>query len=266
MGTKTSTWVGGTVVVAVVMAVLAWFVQIGPTLDQASIASKAAEDAESHNQVLRTQLTKLKQEATKLDTYKAEVAALRKQVPEDAQLAEFFDQIDRYAAKAKVAIAGVTASPATAVVPPEQPKSAATEDASSDDAEPSPSPSPSAGTGGTKAPKSTDPLAAQIPGFVAVPVDVSVLGSFEEVQDFVKELQNGARPFLVIGLKAAGEEPDPDPGKGLRAPQEGDLTITVSGYVYTYVDPTAASTPADDEPQDEPKLPRWNSGKKPFTR
>ncbi|WP_019137114.1 hypothetical protein [Cellulomonas massiliensis] len=260
MGSKATTWVGGAVFVALVLAVLAWFVQIGPTLDQASVAAKAADDAEAHNVVLTRQLTELKKQSLKLDVFKADLRDLQRQVPADAQLSQFLRQVDGFAEDADVFVRAVNASPATAVVPAELPEAPA--DAPAGDAsEPSPSPSPSAEGATPTAPKSTDPADAQIPGFVAVPVDITVHGSFEQVKSFVKLVQNGPRPFLLIGMKAEGLLPTTQTGEGERPIKEGDLEMTVSGYVYTYVDTTAAD---DEDEAPEPTVPRWNGNGTPF--
>lgn len=261
MNTKTSTWVGGTVVVALVLAVLAWFVQISPTLTQASTAAQAAQDAEARNEQLTRQIANLKKQADNLDTYRAERDSLQTKVPTTDEQSAFVRDIHAYAERSNVGVRTIVAAPATAVVPPDPadiPASAQPTPAPTASAAPSPSPSAPAPAPGTAAGSTTttDPLLAQIPGFVALPMDITVVGSYADVMHFVTYLREGKRPFLVSAFTGGGKDASTDPAD--LPVDDGDLELTISGYAYSYVDPTA-TVPADPAEGDaKPELPKWN--------
>ncbi|WP_456788505.1 hypothetical protein [Cellulomonas sp. P5_C5] len=252
MGGKTSTWIGGAVVVAVLIMVGGWFVAISPTLDSASVATADAESAEARNDQLRLQLATLKKQFEHLDEYKAELAAAQVEIPTEADLTGYTRQIDALGLAAGLTVVSVVPGVPTDVAPvltqPEPVVVDPAETTEGGEAEATPAPAdgevvePAAPTG-----------PAPIEGFVAVPVDITVLGGVANATTFLSSLQaQGQRLFLVTALRGTGQG-DAEASGGRPATKVGDVELTISGYIYV-LKPTAASAPTGTGHQADPAL------------
>ncbi|WP_034647863.1 hypothetical protein [Cellulomonas sp. HZM] len=277
MESKKTTWVAGTVLVGVVIAALAWFVLITPLRDQTATASADADAAEQHNVKLAAQLAVLKQQTAHLPEYKKQRDALRVTLPAQADLTDYLRSLDAIAEDAGVTITDTTANPPTDVVvatpaPTATPTAAASDSKDSDGAKSDADKSREQSDEATKATtsaassgsKNAGPVEVQIPGFVAMPFDITVVGNPKDVDTFVAKLQQGdPRPFLVIAMTGTGQQQEEATG-GHPATKDGDLEMTVSGYVYVLKD---AATAVDDAKSDDGSgsLPKWNGSGTPWT-
>src|SRR5665647_580086 len=86
--TRSAGWIGGTVVLILLIFVATWFLVAGPRFEAASTTLADAADVRARNVVLETQNAKLREDFAKLDDYKAELATLQTQIPTDAQLVD----------------------------------------------------------------------------------------------------------------------------------------------------------------------------------
>lgn len=275
MDAKKSTWVGGTVVLSVVLVALAWFVLITPLKTSTSQASSDADDAEARNSKLSSQLVVLKAQATHLEEYQAQLAALQTVLPTTAGLSDYLRSVNKLAEDRDVVLTAVTANTPVDVVVAADPAALVAPD-------PATTAEPAAGTDSAKDGDSTkdaesaadapdagvQPLAqVQIPGFVAIPFDITALGGARDVNRFVDDLQKGSpRPFLVTAMTGTGQA-DEDAAEGRPATHEGDLELTVSGYIYVLQDqaPVQPVTEPTAEPQAPAALPQWPTSGDPFT-
>jgi len=259
MGVKTSTWVLGAAFLAVVVLAGSWFLAISPTLATAQETRAEAQSVEDRNDLLRFDLATLKKQYENLDESKAEMATLRVQIPTAAELADYAREIAGLAEARGATITTVTvgtpldvvpAAPTAAPVPVvEAPaEGAATESEPTDGVA-----TDGAATDGAVPAQAVG--AAPIEGFVAVPIDITALGTTANVMAFLDDLQqSSARLFLVTALNGTGQAVTEASG-GRPATALGDLELRITGYIYVLKDTTATTTPeggADAAPEPLP--------------
>ncbi|QGQ19370.1 hypothetical protein GC089_09165 [Cellulomonas sp. JZ18] len=261
MNTKSTPWVGGTIVLSVLVAALAWFLAISPTLASAATARTETAAAEDRNAQLQAQLDRLVQQAAQLDATKADLAAIGRQIPGDAQMAEYTRTLQAAAEATGVTIVGLDASTPEGIAPAAP--------AEAPVAEAAPAEAPAEGTEGGEAPAdgAADPAAAPAPagpapveGMAGVQLKITVVGPVPNALAFVEQLQTGTeRLFLVTqysgkGLQAAAPE------NGRPAINQGDVELLLTGYVYALA-PLDGATPA--EPTEETPLAPLPAGTDP---
>lgn len=256
MNSKSSAWVGGTVVVSVLVLVVAWFVAISPTLASASTARSDTEAAEMRNAQLQIQLAELEEQFAKLDASKAELAGLQKQIPDAAQLAEYIRTLQSHAETSGVTVVQLDVAEPEAVVPAEAPAEAPTTE------EPAEGEAPAEGEeseeaaegeapadGTAEAPVATGP--APVEGFAGYQIQVTVVGTAINGIAFMEKMQTvGDRLFLATEFDAKGLPAEA--AKGMRpATAEGDMELKLTGYVWVLpaLDAgTAPAVPAEEVP------------------
>ncbi|WP_449385191.1 type 4a pilus biogenesis protein PilO [Cellulomonas soli] len=258
-GAKKTTWIGGTVVVGLLIVVAAWFLAISPALTSADEVRAQAEQARQQNELLELKLVQLKADFEKLPEYKAELAGLQTQIPSDAAMAEYFRQVDQIATAHSVTVTALTPSTPTAVT-----LAASTAPAPTETTEPTETGDGSTDATGTATSTDTAGAAGAVPtGFVAIPLSLTVLGTYDDTVAFLNDLQNATpRLFLVSGLTGTSQkEAEASGGKPATGP--GDQELVVTGYVYVLPDALgmAATPDADAAP---PALPGAVAGKNPL--
>jgi hypothetical protein len=160
---------------------------------------------------------------------KAELAELTTSVPSSANMSSFYGAVDGVAARAGVKVSAITTSDAVAYTAPVAASTAAgTEDSSAsatDEATDEAMPEPTAASTGAATVPVTDP-AISAANFSAIPVSVSVDGSFDQALSFVGGMQDGARLFLVTTVSSSISQDSTDPAAAAAT------TWTFGGYVY----------------------------------
>ena len=234
--TRSAGWIGGTVVLILLIFVATWFLVAGPRFEAASTTLADAADVRARNVVLETQNAKLREDFAKLDDSKAELATLQTQIPTDAQLSNYLRTVDELATAAGVFVLEVNPgtpqivtipTPVVTVAPAAEPTTEAT---------------PAAPSDGTAEPAAADPaVPEQIDGFVAVPLVLKVVGPYANVSAFLLQLQTGpARLFLTVVLEGTSQDVQAATG-GVPDIAAGDLELTITGFTYVLVDPQSAA-------------------------
>ncbi|MDT0164773.1 hypothetical protein Q9R32_04295 [Actinotalea sp. AC32] len=266
-GPKATGWVLGTVALVAAMGAGSWFLGIGPVLDEAGQAQAQAESVEQANDLQRIKIDRLTKQFEELPAMRAELASLQVQVPTDALLSAYLRDLERIAAERSVTITAFQ-SEVGAALPAVSPVTPV-----------APAPAPGAGSDGTapaesgtaaEAPASEPAPAAEPvpipapPGFVAIPVGFSALGSYENVVAFLEAAQTGtSRLFLVTSFVGQAQDEAPE-GTGRPATVPGDLEMAITGFVYVLQDTTTPVTaPAEEAPAPAP-LPGAVPGKNPL--
>lgn len=284
--TKLQRWIIGTVVMSVLLVVATWFLVVTPRLTQAEETRGLTEDALARQDQLRVQLARLEADFEHIDEYRAELAALRVQIPADDQLSEIVRQADALAQQNGVTVLGIMTEPpksfretlstsgaaAPAPTPATDPATggAVTGDAPDPAASAPAAPEPEAATDPTGTdPTGADPAAADpaagaavvpptVEDLVAIPVTFTVQGSYAGAVGFLNGLQEGiSRVFLVGGFTSVSMVEAPAAG-GRPAANLGDVELTITGLFYAYPPSTpVVVTPgeADDEGDSEPTAP-----------
>ncbi|MBO9046283.1 hypothetical protein JG550_003330 [Curtobacterium flaccumfaciens pv. flaccumfaciens] len=213
------------VVAMVVVALAGFFLGVQPHLAQAASDRTDQVSVDATNRTTAAELARLKDRAKSLPAMKAELAELTTSVPSSANMSSFYGAVDGVAARAGVKVSAITTSDALAYTAPAAASTAAgTEDSSAsatDEATPEPT---AASTGAATAPV-TDP-AISAANFSAIPVSVSVDGSFDQALSFVGGMQDGARLFLVTTVSSSISQDSTDPAAAAAT------TWTFGGYVY----------------------------------
>lgn len=239
---KSSSWIAGIGLLCIAVFAAGWFLLVSPKLADAQANRDQTASTEMRNVILAKRVDTLREQFEDLDRYKAELAALRVQLPEDVQQSELLREYAEIAAASNVVITGYGFSEAVTVTPPEPA------------AEPAPSPSPSASPSPSPSPTEAtsvpaDPAATTgppvIPGFHAIPLTVTVSGTYADVQAFVGRLQTEApRLVLVSTVGIIGEEEN----VGLDPAAPRTVALTATGFAYV-LEPEATMTDGTPTPQ-----------------
>ncbi len=266
MAVKKGTWIGGAALASVAIAAGAWFLAISPQIGEAADLRAQTDEVESQNAVLEKKLIDLEAESAKLPQYRADLEAIRIQVPTTAELSEYLRQIATLAAARGVTVTSVTPGLAQAFVPAVAPTAAPepTETASTTDDE-------SASSDETAAP--TPPAGPYVPdGFAAIPLSVTVLGTYDNTLAFLSDLQTvSPRLFLVSGLTGTAQK-EAEASSGRPETAVGDQELLVNGFLFVLPDTLSALLPtpeptdpsATPTPTPTPALPAPVPGKNPL--
>lgn len=217
------------VVAMVVVALAGFFLGVQPHLAQAASDRTDQVSVDATNRTTAAELARLKDRAKSLPAMKAKLAELTTSVPSSANMSSFYGAVDGVAARAGVKVSAITTSDAVAYTAPVAASTAAgTEDSSAsatDEATDEATPEPTAASTGAATAPVTDP-AISAANFSAIPVSVSVDGSFDQALSFVGGMQDGARLFLVTTVSSSISQDSTDPAAAAAT------TWTFGGYVY----------------------------------
>ena len=215
---KTRAWIAGALVVSLLLAVAAWFLLISPKRAEAAESREMTVAAQSQNEQLRAEIEQLKQEFAKLPQYEAELAAIRRALPEQDQLNVLTRELEAQAGAANVQLFSV--APGTPTARTESADAAA-------------APAADGEAAGTEAGSSAN--------LVQIPVVVTVNGDFQKSEVFLRSLQqNISRDYLVTGLSI-----EPAQQEAGFTPTNGDVRVVITGYIFAYTETaSAAGAPA----------------------
>ncbi|HEY8717576.1 hypothetical protein [Pengzhenrongella sp.] len=242
-GAKKSTWIGGTVFAALAIMAAAWFLAIAPTFSTASQARDQASATRQQNDQLLVKMTTLKADFARLPEYQADLAAIRLQVPADAQLAAYIRQVTAVAKARSVTITAISAGTPVTFEPPvpvvvAAPAAAPT--STTGEASPAPATEPVATVPAPSAPVASGPAAPL--GFTTMPLSITVIGSYARTIAFLDDVQKSTpRLFLVAGL-AGTALTQSDANGGKPATSVGDQELTITGFAYVQPDPVGATS------------------------
>ena len=252
-GAKRSTWIGGTIFVALVIVAAAWFLAISPMFAAAAESRAQAESTRQENQLQELKITQLKADFAKLPEYKAELAAIRGQLPADAELSAYLRQLNEIAAARSVVITSIAPAAPVAFVPAIPVVVA-----------PAPVAADTTTTTTTAADAAaTTPAAPSGPvvpaGFAAIPFTLTVVGTYDNTLAFLADVQSAtSRLVLVSGLAGTAQDESEASG-GRPATAVGDQELVLTGFAYVLPDPAAAPAPVDTS-----TLPGAVGGKNPL--
>lgn len=257
MAGKSSAWVGGAAIGAVVIAAGAWFGAIQPTMVSAADQRQEAADQRDHNDMLDMQLTTLKAQYEHLDEYKAQLADIRVKVPTTGDLAQLTLEVKAAAESAGVTVTNVAPGTAVSFVAPAPAAAepAPTETPAADDA--------AATDTGEEAAAPASGATAPVDGLFQISFSVTSVGSYPQTVAFLNALQRSMpRLFVVNQLTATSLESGGAAG-GRPAVNDGDLEAVITGYVLTLQDDRTAAPEPDPTATPQP-LPVPGDQRNPF--
>lgn len=226
-------WVLGAALLIGVVAVLGWMLGIAPKLGEVRAAKADQVAVESQNMAFATQLATLKEQFESIGELRIELAELRESVPNDADMPAFVGQLDEIADAHRVTLTAITvsdaqpyapvvAAPAVEAAPAEVP---AEGEAAGDPAAAAPVAAVPTAPAAPAAPAPVVNALVTAANFVAVPISLSVDGSYDDVLDFVEGLQLGERLVMVTTFNTSV------------AADSGNVTGSISAFVYVLLDP-----------------------------
>jgi len=173
LASQTSRWTAGAVLLTVLLLAATWFLLISPRRSDAAATADQTLSAQSQASLLQTQITQLKSEFGNLRERRDELAAIKKQLPNEADVAGLVRNLQDYASASGVSLDSV--EPGT----------------------------PTIATGEAGAAATT----AKAGDVVSIPMAISVSGDYFEAALFVKSLQTTLpRAFLITGLTTSEKE------------------------------------------------------------
>jgi len=206
---KNRMWVLGATLSIVVIVAAGWFIGISPQLAVAASTNSERNSvmaANARNEIL---LAKLKHDYQNIDALKSEVSTLQESVPTSADISSFVTELNTLANARKVTLKSITVSDAKPYTPAIQETKAGT----------------------ASAPQTNPQITSK--NFVIIPVQIGITGDYGKVLDFVNDVQQGQRLFLVSALSSMGATN----AKGIK----GSPTITggsqkvdssITGFIY----------------------------------
>ncbi|WP_298803007.1 hypothetical protein [uncultured Pseudokineococcus sp.] len=196
--TRTTAWIGGAALLGLVLVAAAWLLLVGPRQQLAADLREQTASTAGQNELLTAQVRRLEEQLGDVPTTRAEVAALREQVPADAQLPALLRQVTELSDLAGAELTGVTptepadaSADAAAAVPTEAPTDAPADASADGAAATSPAPTDQTAQGGVQ----------------VVPVALTATGSFAQLQELLRLVQvDLPRALLVRSVSlTAGE-------------------------------------------------------------
>jgi hypothetical protein len=228
MGTsKTTPWVLGAAIGAVVILLGAWFLAISPKMAAASDERDQAQVQKSRVDQLQIQLASLKHDFENIGDLRTQLGDLQVQIPSDEQLSTLLRQVNAIATETSMVVTSVTASSPTEVVG---------------------TGSPAASKVTTDGASATQPTATTqaVTGFYAISTEIVVVGTYPNTVAFLDKLQTGnPRLVLVSRIDMVSQQVTGAQG-GVPALAAGDIELTFTAYAFAMPDlrhPVVAPTP-----------------------
>lgn len=275
-------WIVGTVILSLLLGVAGWFVVITPKLDAAAELNTQADSLKQDNAVLQTKVKKLAEQFTRIEDFRAELAALQVQIPIEGAVPKLVADLDKLADATKVKVSAINVSDGEEVTAASGDKKKelesldatvrgnAGEEGDGDkkaDADKADTTSDADKAEGDKeaddkaaAKKSTSKVPTDL--LVSFPTAITFTGTFDEARNYLHAIQEKLpRYFLVSDIEAtslaAGES---DSGEKV---DDGDVEFIVSGAFFLYTD---AGTKAASDFAEPFELPGRTGKDNPFRR
>ncbi len=222
MGQSIRTWIGGAVVVAVLIALAGWFLLISPTRAATADARDSFDTEASRTVTLSEALKTLKAQYANLDATLKALADVSVQVPTKADDSAFRRVLADRAASSGVTVTVLNTGDVTSV--PEPAANSGTSGSSSAKPSPSPSAAPSTGSG-----PAVQKASGQV--LVGLPLEITVVGKYDAARTFIASLQGiEGRLFLIYGLNLVSQ-PDTIGTGGRPDTVKGDVELKIQGYL-----------------------------------
>lgn len=221
-----------------VVAVGGFFLAVQPQLAMATSARTQQSSVEQANETSRTELARLREQATKLPEMQAQLTTLSASVPDQAAMSSFIAELNTIAAASGTKISAFTTSDAVAYTPAAPAGTAAGASATAaatPAASSTATPAPAAAPSEPAAPAVVTNAAITGQNFSIIPVTVGVDGTFDQALSFVDGVQHGSRLFLITSVSSA--EKTGEDGASSNA-----STWTFGGSIYVLDDPTDTAT------------------------
>ena len=229
-------WVIGAVFVMVAILALGFFLGAAPRLDEVAKNETERQAVITQNEIQANVLAGLERDFENITEFTARLAELQKSIPSTNDLSTFIGELKVLEDKSGVVLTNFASGDGEPFVldlglpEPEAPA----EEEGEEGAEGEETEAPAA----PAVPEGTITQSLSPDEFVAIKIAMSVTGKQASILNFVNNLQNADRRFLVDSLRISSED---------NKSYEG----VIGGWVYVLIDPR---TPVDSEvPVEEPE-------------
>jgi len=207
MKTKASVILAGAL--SALILLLGWFLGIGPQVATVSETNTKRISIERENVAGEAQLIRLKRDYLNIGALQAQLAGLKSSVPAAAAMPRFVSELNSLASLNEVVVKSISVS----------------------DARPYLASAPTAAGSSGRAPSPTiTNTRITASNFVLIPVQFSISGDYAKILNFLHDVQNGERLFLVSTFSSAGVT---DTKAALTKSLGAQLVdSTVGGFVY----------------------------------
>jgi Tfp pilus assembly protein PilO len=216
----TRRWSLLTAVLIVGILAASWFLLVAPKRSDAAGLHAKATKQQAANDMLVQQLNQLKAQKVELPRQKAELAVMRKQIPDNPALPTLIRDLTAAGKKVGVRLQSMKPStPVAAVVAAPVPVA----------------PTGTSTTTGTKSTAATSTtLADAAPStspLYLLPLQMEITGSYFELEQFINKLEGMQRTFLLSGfdLKPGGGAVS---ATGTASATSDELTLNLTGQVF----------------------------------
>jgi Tfp pilus assembly protein PilO len=223
---KAAPWVASAVVAIFVILAAGWFLAISPTMAAADESRAQTALERDHNARLKQQIATLKEQFTHLEEYKAQLAGLRVQLPPQEDLSSLNTELQSLVASAGLTTTDFGVTTAQAFVPVAAVAAPAAVAAATAAASPTPA-----------APANSAPSVA---GLYAVPLSITVVGTYDATLTFLDSLQTTTSRLYLVGSVTAASQRNEGAANGKPATSSGDLETTIAAFAYVLQDTSAA--------------------------
>lgn len=180
---KIKFWVFIPAVLIVLILLAGWSFGIGPQLSLISSTNSKRAAIEATNVATQARIIRLRADYLGIDALKSDLAELKTSVPSSASIPSFVTELNTIANANGVTVKSLSVSDARQYAPA--------------------SATPAGSSGKAPTPATTSSLITSS-NFVLVPVQFSISGDYPKVLNFVHDVQNGTRLFLVSTFSSAG--------------------------------------------------------------
>jgi Tfp pilus assembly protein PilO len=243
---KLKQWVALTAVACLALSAAGWFLLISPKRAEAADLRMQSQERLQANADLENQLQVLKAQAKDLPKEQAKLAAVAAKIPDNPALPGLIRSLIEAADASGVELVSITPSTPTLVAPAAPVAPVATEEGAAQTA-----PDPAA-----PAPAAAGPATGPAGQLAEVPLTISVVGDYFQVQQFLNAVEELSRAVKVTTVDLTpGASPTAGNGGDSSAVEQGrSLTASISGSIYMAANrpaPLTATVPgADGVPAD----------------
>jgi len=222
--TDTRKWAGAAVVLVVAIFLATWFLLVSPKRGDAAELRSQTASQDNANALLTLKIQQLQEQQKDLPKQQARLATLRGQIPSNPALPTLIRSLTSAGAATGVDIDAMAPAPPSLLTLPGAGVVAA--------------PAPSSDSTDTAAPAAPAPAASTTPTLWQVPLNLTVTGSYFELEQFLNKLEDQKRALLVSGFTIAPA--------GSEDATAGDLSVTLNARVF--LSQAAAPTTATAAP------------------
>ncbi|PRY17913.1 hypothetical protein [Kineococcus rhizosphaerae] len=197
---KNTAWIAGTGVLAVLILVASYFLLLAPKRAEASDTVTQAAGVEQNNVTLAAETERLKAQFATLGEQRAQLAAIQSELPDSSQVPTLIRQFTAFAGATGLTVTEIAPGSLTPYVAP-----------------------------GTSADAAAGTTMGTGSGISALPVSVTVSGSFAATELFVKNLQADMHRYMLVDSVDLTRE-------------DGALSTTVSGRIFVLAAAATAAT------------------------